>query len=467
MSPVRNRDDGALPAWGPVWTHSLLRWPELLVRDARWDDLRGQIREELGIPAKAVWVATGHQPWPFHPGIVAKLLALEQAVERFGWWGSFHLQTHAPVGEFAYPVWRGRLAFVQPFPGVDLPYDRWEAPLPLAAMRQGARDLLEALELPERFAVVETNLARFPQEGPLAFRILEAFLSWWGTPSWTLLSTRKIFSTDAFLLFFQRITQEPRVLVDRIQRALVDYRKRHRIRTRAQPFRDLEVSGPWMELPFWWLDDGGRHTLWIHETTGELRAGGKIVGHREDPDLRGKIFPKALMLTFFYRYVAVDFFVHGWGGLHYDAITDALAREMGFVPRPRVAVSLSLGLAWMDCHALERERREIEDELRHLRFRPERYLPENHPLRIRKAELIQAFSDPRADRPALHREMKALNEAMLNEPEIQRRKATLVQALEALQARVKRCQLLTYREYPFYFFTQEEIRDAFSGPDPG
>lgn len=414
-------------------------------------------------------MATGHQPWPFHPGIVAKLLALEQAVRHFGWWGSFHLQTHSPVREFAYPAFRsGQVIWVHPFPNHPITVHQMNEPLPLEEMRRGAHELLDALGVSWRKPIVEENLARFPANvRPLDREILQGFLVWYGEAPWKVLSSHEIFQTRAFGDFFAWITRESLALWERIRKALQDYRKRHRIRTRAQPFRDLERRGDWLELPFWWLDDEGRDALWIHVQKRVLRAREREVGTPEDADLLGHVFPKALMLTFFYRYVATDLFIHGWGGLHYDEVTDQVARDFGFRLRPRVAVTLSLGLEDRNCEALEKELEDRQEELKHLPHKPERYLPEDHPLRQAKARLIQAFQDPHADRSRLHREMKALNQAMLESPEVQARIQELQQEIQRLSDDLGRCRAVTDRTYPFYFFTKEEVRDAFSGSRPG
>jgi len=427
------------------------------------------LREELAVPRDAIWVATGHQPWPFHPGIVAKLLALEQAADRFNWWGSFHLQTHSSIEDFGYPVLReGRVSWIRPFAGRNTSYHHARETLPRNAIAQEACSLLEALDVVWRIPVVEKNLNRFPRHASsLADQILQGLLAWYGERPWKVLPTPEIFKTRAFGTFFSWITRDPIALWERIQRALTAYRKRHRIRTQAQPFRDLERHDPWVEIPFWWIEEGGRETLWIHSGKRVLRAGEREVGHTEDPAILGFVFPKALMLTFFYRYVATDLFIHGWGGLHYDEVTDDVARDFGFRIRPRVAVTLSLGLAQMDCKKMEREFQALEAERRHIRFRPERYLPEDHPLRTAKIKLIQAFQEPGADRTYLHKEMQALNRAMLETPEVQARERELEAAIGKVEEELRRCEALIYREYPFYFFTKEELSDAFSGSGPG
>lgn len=454
-----------IPTRGPAWTHPLDTWPELLVHDPLLQDIRQSLREELGVPQDAVWVATGHQPWPFHPGIVAKLLALDQAVQTFGWWGSFHLQTHSPAAEFAYPAFRSeRVVWIRPFADRPITYHQMIENLPVDAMQRGAHELLDALGLSWRKTTVETNLSRFPEgEYPLDHRILTGFLAWYGDPAWTVFPTHSIFATRAFGAFLSWITRDPLALWERIQKALTDYRRRHRIRTRAQPFRDLERREAWVELPFWWIDEEGRDTLWIHAETRVLRARGRDVGTPNDPDVLGYVFPKALMLTFFYRYGATDFFIHGWGGLHYDEVTDQVAQDLGFRIRPRVAVTLSLGLADRDCEALRGELEKHREELKHIPHKPERYLPEDHPLKRAKKELVMAFQDPGADRSRLHPEMKALNQAMLDTPEVQARLRDLNEEIQRLSEELERCEAVTYREYPFYFFTREEVDHAFSG----
>ncbi len=460
------------PAWGGWWSHPFPQWSRMISEEPLppfWLRVARQLREELGVPPEVRWVATGHQPWPFHPGIVAKILAVRDAVRTWGWWGSFHLQTHAPVSDFAFPVWEtSRVAWKHPFP-TAAPYETFSGELPLGSMREEGENILRTLGLEHRSATLRRNCEGAVRPGSLAAQLRDWVGRWMGEfPEVRWISTYRIFATDAFGTFFRRMVRDPEALHRVIQEALDRYRRRHRIRTRAQPFADLRWMDPWVEVPFWWITESGRQSLWIHRDTGVLRVGDEVVGHRDDVDYRGKIFPKALMLTLFYRYIAVDLFVHGLGGMRYDEVTDAVARAIGFPPRPRVAVTLSLGLAREDCDGLARAVRDTEERLKHLRFRAERFLPEGHPLRERKARLVEAFrTADAATRSRLHEAMKALNEEMSRLPEIQTLRQRWEEDLARQRAALNRCRWIVYREYPFYFFEFQEVDDAFSSARAG
>lgn len=462
------RKDVSIPPWGAWWSHPFPTWPHLLSDSSPWGDLASQLREELGIPLEVPWIATGHQPWPFHPGIAAKVIAIWEAARTWGWWASFHLQTHAPVSDFSYPTWKDQgVVWAHPF-AQSTPYETFEGILPSDAMRREAEAILQALELPQRQPQIRANwhILSSLQTNRLG-KALQAWVFHWlgNPPELHPLSTYQIFTTDTFLTFFQRVLQNPVGLHRAIQDALERYRKRHRIRTRAQPFADLKREDPWIEIPFWWIEKSTRESLWIHSRSGALRVRDREVGHRDAPSIRGKVFPKALMLTLFYRYVAVNLFIHGLGGMHYDEVTDDIARWLGFSPRPRVAVTLSLGLIHENCSIIQQRIHSLRERLKHLQFRAERVLPPDHPLRIRKNRLIEAFQTASGNqRSALHQEITALNQSLLELPEVQAKKREWEAEIQELEYLYGRCQWRVFREYPFYFFDVQEVHHALFGP---
>ncbi|MBI3924195.1 MAG: hypothetical protein HY319_01515 [Armatimonadetes bacterium] len=150
-----------------------------------------------------------------------------------------------------------------------------------------------------------------------------------------------------------------------------------------RPVRSLEAG----ELPLWRLE--GVRRVPARKLAGELR-------------------PRALALTMFLRLYLCDLFLHGTGGLAYEAVNDALLRDFLSVPSAPVAVAsatLAPGLG-------RRPPEVVRSDLRRVSSAPEAFLDDPELARLR-AELRSA---PRARRALLHRRLAQLDPAARLEP---------------------------------------------------
>ncbi|MBI2914846.1 MAG: hypothetical protein HYY08_02860 [Firmicutes bacterium] len=203
--------------------------------------------------------------------------------------------------------------------------------------------------------------------------------------------------------------------------------------------------------------------------------------------------PRALTLTMFARLFCGELFVHGVGGGKYDRVTDAIiARFFGIHPPGYVVASLGLhlegggGLAGWDeaegwrIHESRRRLEELRTALRALRYNPERLArrirepgdplsrgqdtelaPEVEELVRRKEELVRRISTASSGKRPLTREIEAVNE------ELSRRLghvgARLASELREAGARARDLEVLSHREYPFFFYAPQAVKGVVAG----
>ncbi len=148
-------------------------------------------------------------------------------------------------------------------------------------------------------------------------------------------------------------------------KAVRDYRRVHRIRSRAHPFPELEADGEWLEAPFWVYSDAApqRRRLFVRRRNRSIVLGDRDAAEFDLPlhavadahrtverlgELRRRgvrIRSRALTTTLFARLLLGDLFVHGIGGAKYDQVTDALIeRFFGLAPPGFATVSGTLHL---------------------------------------------------------------------------------------------------------------------------
>lgn len=445
-------------------------------------------------------LVTGHQPLLAHPGILVKtLLVADLAAQDPGAVAINVVVDYDTAVEVSAPfpsrrdgrlsiervalcaVGYGRPLSQAPPPGAE----RWEA------FCQRATTALESLG-PEGAPLV-ARLARLQAmaAGPAIGRAghlaewLTALRHRWEAHAlgegacYLEVPMDELARTRPFRLFFAHVALAAPRFAAVHNETLAEYRRRHRIRSRANPFPDLAVQGSRVELPFWLLTPGVRRRALHVEPQGDgillstadgpvtrLPAGSpdRLAAALEQEGLA--IRPRAVALTLCVRLLVADLFVHGIGGARYDRVTDRVVERFFGVRPPRYVVasaSLPLGLGVrspeVDAAALRRQ-------LRDLRFNPQRFvgLPggdgaaEGEALRLaqEKQRLVAEIQRPGAPRRELTRRIEAVNERLyaLLEPVRKTLEARLRQAVLAEAER----QASLHREYPAFLYEPVRLR---------
>jgi hypothetical protein len=458
-------------------------------------DLRKQAREEvlavaaayvrgLGLEATAPAgrvpvVATGHQPRLFHPGVWLKYLLAARLQDR----GAVALGIPVDsdeagevgadvpaVGPDGLVLAREVLVAAEP----EVPYEALPAPPPVRWTAFGDRLQAHLDALPvdraqaalRRFRELTADLvapdlgafftaARHRYEG---LRYLEVPVS--------LLSR-----TGAFRRYALHLLADADRFAAVYNRQLEVYRDRQGIRTRAQPFPDLERGDREVEAPFWLLRGGRRRRVFVR------RRGDRVVLVADGAEVAAlpaeggpevldgvELRPRALTLTLFVRVVVADLFIHGVGGGRYDRVTDAVIADYLGVPPPAYAVAtatLHLPLAAEDFHA---RRRALRQHLMRLLHNPDRALgdptPDQRALIEEKRSLVASLSSPtltRRHRREITHRIRQIN------ADLARALGDQVERLNRQLREVDRAaadpagQAATHREYPYCYFPVEEV----------
>ena|GEM_PF-521028 len=278
--------------------------------------------------------------------------------------------------------------------------------------------------------------------------------------------------------------------------ALGGYRRTEKVRTPAQPFPDLALSGNRAELPFWLIGNGSRETLSAEPdpASAEVRlvCGARTVATLPaDPllatgavhALKGAVAPKALALMLFMRLFASDLFIHGTGGARYDRVTDDVCRRYyGVEPPGFVCASLTLHLPSGMRTVSGDEVAAARAKLNRLKHNPDQALGEGAlaeggapkgasladehqrknaqalALCAEKTELVAAIARPGADKKELGTRIRAVNIALAAIVEPYR--LELENELRVLEEGHRATEVLLDRTYPFCLWDPLEVREV-------
>lgn len=477
--------------WLPTAQQAAERLAQARVRGHRLAELREQARRELVARAQALvrrwgleapdpgpgpWVATGHQPTLYHPGIWIKTWAVA-ACARSGAVG-----LHVVVDSDECETWGARVPRrdgslravhrVVVTCGPDVPFEC--APVPDEAAWRAfcaqLRDDLGTVALPgldERLSLVEEagrqSLLTARHLGEFGAALRRRLEARHGPVPYLEVTVSELSRTRAFARFAAWLVEDAERFWASHNAALEDHRRDFGLRSPAQPFPNLRREGRRVELPFWVVRDGRRHPAFLEPGDPPVvSCQGRPVGELRGDVLEG-LRPRALALTLFLRLVVCDLFVHGLGGARYDRVTDRVMREFFGVEPPPFAVLTATFHLPLARHANPREAYAAAHRLwLDLQHNPDRHLPPHGDLRAlveekwRCIRALEAPDLPRAARRELTRRIRAVNEALRGH--LAHRIREVEAELAALRREVEEHEVATDRTYPFFLFDPAEVR---------
>jgi hypothetical protein len=457
-----------------------------------------------GPDAAAPLILTGHQPSLVHPGVWAKNVAADR-IARLSGGRSINLVVDTDMLDdrsLRVPERDGQHARLARFDydeaGPAAPYIEAEVideeifasfgPIATQHMQSqwGITPLIDAnwpdvapVDPNETLAFRFTKL-RHAQEVRWSLGNLEVFLS-------------ELVSTSAFSRFFLDIARRADEFLDIHNRAVVNYRREHHLRSQSHPVPVLMRDRERIELPFWtWA--AGEHTrrpMNVVNEGGLLKLGdtrgllGVLSSSAIDTDhdmlveqilSKGiRIAPRALTTTLFCRVWLADLFIHGIGGATYDQMTDRLIREFyGIEPPPFLVLTGTLRLPIQDVPAISADDIHKQQRLlRELEHQPERHLPDASPrLLAEKASLVEeerarasmvlTHDERQALRTQNHarwRRLREINRQLSNrlEERLHTERDRLREYRELLQTR----QVLESREFSAWLYPTELLEEFF------
>ncbi|HVA51231.1 MAG TPA: hypothetical protein VNH11_33120 [Pirellulales bacterium] len=268
--------------------------------------------------------------------------------------------------------------------------------------------------------------------------------------------------------------------------AVVAYRRLHGIRSANHPAPELAREGDWLEAPFWLASDkrSDRRHLFARRRGSEMVLSDRygleaVVPLAAERDADGavealaklaeqgvQLQTRALTTTLFARLCLGDLFIHGIGGGKYDQLTDELVRRFFLLePPPFMVLSATLYLPVQGWHSAPSDARRVPQELRDLRFHPERYLD---PGSLSAEESLQVeeriavkrgwIATPRTRENARRRcrAIRSANEALQPLLEEKRRRLTALNDETARRSRAE--SVLRWREYAFCLYPEDTLR---------
>lgn len=321
------------------------RGPEFVIRPAvaDWrlatrhrhvDAAARQFRRELGLPDDRPIIMSGHQAQIWHPGILAKLLALSAAAEFADAAAAWIVVDHDDNDPFSIraPIFGAadRLAVTtfspeRPAPAAPacrqptwMPPGVWSPPVGAQPAAPGVLSGLESIRSALASHARSTDAAAQVTEA--AFQLARPY----GAKPIVIMAT-SLSRTAYFSDLVSQMRRDPARCAEAHNRAVRQFPK-----DRIAP---LTADGASIELPLWS----------IGPEPGSPRR--KVFAADLDSIPVERLAPRALLLTGLLRMAGCELFIHGLGGERYDRITERwLADWLGRALAPTSMVTATLRL---------------------------------------------------------------------------------------------------------------------------
>ena len=296
-------------------------WP----RELRIPDSESALkaREQLGFPTDRPIITSGHQPIVFHPGIVAKLIALD----------------HWSKETNAHPVWIVPDQDVVDPASIRIPVKNEDGTLNERIIRLGGEPndsipscMLPPIEiaddLPEELIQLGEWIAGYTHEPTLARQFASAttglLCEELDLIEPTIVYASELLDTQAGESLLDQLLDDPRSAISSYNAQAERYPE--------AGVRPLALTEFKAQLPLWRVDERGRDHASI-----DLDEPGSFN--------RKELIPTGLLMTAIMRSAACDLFIHGLGGMDYDQITEHWMRDwIGVDLSPMVGASASVYL---------------------------------------------------------------------------------------------------------------------------
>lgn len=327
------------------------------------------LRAQLDLPTDRSIVASGHQPIVFHPGIVAKLIALDHVAKRSGSasiWIVPDQDVVDPVLMRTPTIEDGFLAERMIRLGVESNLNAPSAALPAIEINQ---------DLPEPLAEIASWLMGYEHEASIAKQFASATIGYLceqlDLEQPTLIYASELIASGAGSALIDAMLGEPRTAAALYNQSVEQYPD--------AGVRPLQIAEKSVELPLWRVEGHARTQV--------------IVRDGESFD-RSNLMPTGLLMTAIMRSQLCELFIHGLGGYEYDQITEHLIRNWrGEELAPAVGASATMTIEHTSDHDIP-EPAQAAWIAHHAKHDPA--MLGDQQAAAQKAELVQAINSAKA-----------------------------------------------------------------------
>jgi len=414
------------PAWA-VWASALSSIRSSAARD------------DLGLETDRPIVMSGHQPIVFHNGILAKLIALDEASKRADAQAVWIIPDQDAVDPGVIRVPTGSreslsVDLVELLSTGSVPAGVSVGSIKAQNIREPNDESLKGLaQWLDQYAEMETLAGQF------GYATIEHASEVLGIEPPRIIFASELFDSDTMFAAVESMRSDPKRCAQSYNNAVAQYPD--------AGVRALNIEDGRIELPLWWCRDGEQRVAIDTDNIGSFS--------------RDELMPRGLMMTALVRAYLADLFIHGTGGDVYDQISQDWFRDwldIELQPKAMVTATQHLDLGFS-----AQEKADFKDahaakwQLHHARHTP--VMVGDHNAQKRKDELVAqikqlASKDPQRD--VLYRQLQQLLESYRDEHQTQI--AAYGLRVERSIELAKQYELASDRTWAWVFFEQEALQ---------
>ena len=404
-------------------------------QDLRTTDLARASRQSIGLDPDRPVIASGHQPIIVHPGIVAKLIALDTCAKRHNAQTLWIVpdQDIADPAQLRIPI---RTDDDLSETTISLERNPGSTPTNAPSMSLPPIEPFTALDALQRLASqLDAHQHEPTRAKQFASAVIHDLCDLLDLSIPTLVFASDLLETPVGQAALSELTHDPRNAIEHYNRA-IDTAPNAGV-------RPLNITDDSIEFPLWRITDTSREIVTLNPS------------QTLDPT---NLAPRGLLMTAIARRALCDLFIHGTGGLKYDTITTQWIHtwlNQPLAPITGASATLTLDLKLPDSYI---DPDTATWEAHHARHDPD--MLDEHTAAQRKSELVSAIESTKSkgnDPAPLFSELQSLLTHTRDKHE---------DDLEALQARAQQAQrfrtmhrIATDRTFAYPLHNPQRLRD--------
>ncbi len=275
-------------------------------------------RTILGLDGDRPIVMSGHQPIVFHNGILAKLIALDQAAKRTNAQAVWLVPDQDSVnpGSVRVPVGVGELLqieLVELLPDGAVPSGASVGSIAAVEIDSPTHESLKPIaQWLDQYAGMETLAQQF------GYATVEHACELLGIETPRVIFASELFEADELYAVVETMCDDPALCAQSYNNAVSQYPK--------AGVRALVIDGDRIELPLWGCRAGEARVAIDTMNIGSFT--------------KEELLPRGLLMSALVRAHLADLFIHGTGGYVYDQISEDWFREwLGIEIQPMAMVT--------------------------------------------------------------------------------------------------------------------------------
>jgi len=409
-------------------------------------------------------ISSGHQVYIFHPGIWAKIIFLNF----FKDFEKIFITNDSDVKEGIFidiPIFKNKWRKIREyiyFNSEEKPFEEYDFKKFEEGILYFSKNLNEIKEFLRKDIreKIEIFMEKLKEEKNPVLSLTNARKFFEKEKDYEEIKVSDFSREENFLKFFLYFFYEIEKIFEIYNESLREFKILKDIKKEGEPFPFLSKYENFYEIPFWIIKDGRKRIFRENKNLYIEKEKVLKLDFDFEKDIEMiknlNIRPKAFTLSIYQRVFLSDFFIHGYGGKKYDELTEIIFEKIFNLKMPEC--SLLTGTFYIfDGNPSNASKKilELKEKEKNLLNNPEKFL--NDKIVKEKMKLVEEMKN-KENKKEFYEKLKEINKKIREK--VEEILKSIRKEIEILKEKEEEEKIKYFREYPYFYFDYERIKNA-------